>query len=115
MREITLVDARSDMILAADVVHDHQRLLLRKGVALNDQNIKVLKSWGVTRVKVTSDAVPQGGAATADPAALMESIENRLQHKFGPADGDEIRGEIQRVATQIIIARYHDQDAINPE
>ncbi len=115
MREITVVDARSDMVLAADVVHDHQRLLLRKGVALNDQNIKILKSWGVTRIKVHTDPNLEDGAATPDPALLMESIETRMRHKFGPIDGDEIRNEIRRVATRIIIARHHDQDVIDAQ
>ena len=108
MREITLVDARSDMILASDVLHDHQKLLLRKGVALNDKNIKILKSWGITRITVNSDP-------PADPVALIEAIEDRLNHKFGETDGNEIHKEIQRVATQIIIARYHAQEAIDAQ
>ena len=115
MQEITVVDAQPDMVLAADVVHDHQRLLLRKGVALNDQNIKILNSWGVTRIKVNRDPHPDDGAAADDPALLIASIENRMRHKFGPTDGDEIRNEIRRVATRIIIARHHDQDVIDAE
>ncbi len=115
MREITLVDARSDMILASDVLHDHQKLLLRKGVALNDKNIKILKSWGITRITVNSDPHPEDGATPADPVALIEAIEDRLNHKFGETDGNEIQKEIQRVATQIIIARYHAQEAIDAQ
>ena len=115
MQEITLVDARSDMILAADVLHDHQTLLLRKGVALNDKNIKILKSWGITRIKVNSDPHPEDGSRPADPIALIEAIEKRMHHKFGETDGNEIRKEIQRVATQIIIARYHAQEAIDAQ
>lgn len=115
MQEITLVDARSDMILAADVMHDHQTLLLRKGVALNDKNIKILKSWGITRIKVNSDPHPEDSATPADPGALIAAIENRMNHKFGETDGNEIRNEIKQVATQIIIARYHAQEAIDAE
>ena len=115
MQEITVVDARSDMILAADVVHDQQRLLLRRGVTLNDKNIKILKSWGITRINVIADLNPEDGSAADDPAAFIESIENRMKLKFGEPDGDEIRNEIRRVATQIIIARHHDQDAIDAE
>ena len=115
MQEITLVDARSDMILAADVIHDHQTLLLRKGVALNDKNIKILKSWGITRIKVNSDPHPLDGETTADPIADIEAIENRMNHKFGETDGNEIRNEIKRVATQIIIARYHALEAIDAD
>jgi hypothetical protein len=111
MQEITVVDARSDMILAADVMHDHQTLLLRKGVALNDKNIKILKSWGITRIKVNSDPHPEDGATTADPVAHIEAIEKRMRHRFGETDENEIKNEIQRVATQIIIARYHAQEA----
>ena len=115
MQEITVVDARSDMILAADVIHDHQTLLLRKGVALNDKNIKILKSWGITRIKVNSDPHPEDGAAPADPIAFIEAIEDRMNHRFGETDGNEIKNEIQRVATQIIIARYHAQEAIDAQ
>ena len=41
MRRLSLVEAQPDMILASDIVNDQQMLLLKKGAALNDKNIKM--------------------------------------------------------------------------
>ena len=47
MRPILLKDACAGMSLAADAVNGQQMLLLKKGTALTEKSLQMLKSWGV--------------------------------------------------------------------
>ncbi|MBL0715583.1 MAG: hypothetical protein JJV98_17990 [Desulfosarcina sp.] len=115
MQRMALVDAQPGMILAVDVLNAQQMLLLKKGVALTDKNIKMLKSWGAPFINVESAPMSQPAAAAPDRPGILEAIETRMGEKFGPAGENEVMTEIRRVATAILIDRADLQDAINAD
>ncbi len=113
MRRLSLVEAQPDMILASDIVNDQQMLLLKKGAALNDKNIKMLKSWGVAVVEIESESDSASDTVPSDGGMDGDDIAKRIEERFGPLGDDEVMREIRRVATDIIVNRFHQQDAVN--
>ncbi len=113
MRRLPLVDAQPDMILASDIVNDQQMLLLKKGASLNDKNIKMLKSWGVAVVEIESESDLAPDTVSNDGSMNSDDIAKRIEERFGPLGDDEVMREIRRVATDIILNRFHQQDAVN--
>lgn len=113
MQQIPLVDARPDMILAFDVLNGQQMLLLKKGACLNAKNIKMLKSWGISVIKIESGPVLKMDDAVSDRTAILDAIEARMKIKFGKTADNEVMHEIRRVAANIIIGRLDHQDAVD--
>ncbi len=115
MRRLPIVDAQPEMILARDIVNDQQMLLLRKGAALNDKNIKMLKSWGVAVVEIESASESESNLISADDSMDRDDIAKRIEERFGPLGEDEVMREILRVTTDIIVNRFHQRDAVNAD
>ncbi len=115
MQQIPLVDAKPDMILAGDLFNDQQMLLLKKGVALNPKNIKMLKSWGIAFIEIESELDAPAKRAGSDGSAHRAAIEERMTKKFSQLEENDVMREIRRVATDIIIHRFHRQDAADAD
>ena len=111
MQQIPLIDAKPDMVLAADVVNEQQMLLLTKGVALNTKNIRMLKSWGIAAIVIESEALPQTNPAAIDRPKIAGDIETRLIQKFGASADGKVMTAIRRAAVAILIERSIQQEA----
>jgi hypothetical protein len=110
MQRIPLVDAKPDMALASDLFNDQQMLLLKKGVVLNTKNIKMLKSWGVALIEIESELDLPVERPESDRIVQRSAVEARMKKKFCQWDQSEVMHEIRRVATEIIMHRFHRQD-----
>jgi hypothetical protein len=110
MQRIPLVDAKPDMALASDLFNDQQMLLLKKGVVLNTKNIKMLKSWGVALIEIESELDLPVERPESDRIVQRLAVEARMKKKFCQWDQSEVMHEIRRVATEIIMHRFHRQD-----
>ncbi len=97
------------MTLASDLVNDQQMLLLKKRVRLNAKNIKMLKSWGIAFIEIESESVPETAMEASDRNMNLATLEDRMAKKFGQWDENDVMLEIRRVATDIIIGRFHRQ------
>ncbi len=115
MQRIPLMDAQPEMILAVDLVNDQQMLLLKKGASLNAKNIKMLKSWGVAFIEIESDPTTDPQATVAAQAVNRAAVEERMAEKFGPFAADDVMSEIRRLATEIIMGRFHHQDTADAD
>ena len=103
MRRIQLKEARIDMILASDAVNAQQMLLLKKGVCLTAENLRMLKSWGVEHLYVEFP----GDDAEEDvraPATIID-LEQEILSRFTMPAESLILSEICRVAAKIIHER----------
>jgi hypothetical protein len=105
MQRISLHDAQPGMTLMEDVTNAQQMLLLKKGAILTADNIKILKSWGVSRLKVEAPVAPDEDPALNSAASPFASIAEVTALKFAEVDDDPIMVEIRRVAVEIIAAR----------
>src|SRR3546814_18559343 len=85
------------MVLAADAEHVSGRVLLRKGVCLTDDHLRIFRQWGVTAVDIEGVAARPGVEAELeqrDPerlARLRECVQLRFRHAdlFGRASSRE--------------------------
>ena len=100
MRCIHMKEAQVDMILAADVHHAQQMVLLKKGTCLTAQNLRMLKSWGIDRFYVELPANDDAGSAQT--LENLIDLEQQILSRFtGPVENPIIL-EICRVAAEII-------------
>lgn len=110
MRQIPLVDAKPDMVLAADVVNGQQMLLLKKGASLTAKNIKILKSWGISTIDIHAASGSQADDTPSDRTIMFEAIEAQLLKKFSQTAPNDVMQEIHRVASAMIMERLMQQD-----
>ena len=109
MQRILLHDALPGMILAEDVMNAQQMLLLKKGALLTAENIKILKSWGVSIIHVAvAPSADENPSRRAD-ATPLESMEKATALKFAGVEDDPIMAEIRRVSVEIIAGRLANQ------
>lgn len=81
-------DLRSGMVLAADAAHVTGRVLLRKGVCLSDEHLRIFRQWGVISVDIEGVDAPsesEDRMAHLDPERLAR-VREGLQRRFCRAD-----------------------------
>jgi hypothetical protein len=66
------------MELAADVNNADQLLLLGKGTVLNQPHLRMLKTWGIERVAIVGEAIPDEASpfeAELPPEILRQAVD----------------------------------------
>lgn len=105
MRTLSLSKLKPGMILAEPAHNFQGVLLLDSGAELSEKNIKVLKSWGVTRVCVEGKSEEKrGGDANAQNEA-RQAIEKKLNERFSDVPKNAVMMEIMRVAGKLMEKR----------
>lgn len=105
MRPILLKDACAGMSLAADAVNGQQMLLLKKGTALTEKSLQMLKSWGVETVCIAKSETED--SEVAGPADNSAAIQEELLSQFADTVENPIMAVICRVAADIVTERTH--------
>jgi biotin carboxylase len=105
MRRILLKEACAGMSLAADAVNAQQMLLLKKGTALTEKSLQMLKSWGVETVCIAQSETED--IETVSPADNSAAIQEELLSQFADTVENPIMAEICRVAAEIVHERTH--------
>ena len=100
MRCIPLREAQVDMVLAADIVNSQEMLLLKRGVSLSAQNLRMLKSWGIEHLSV--ELPGDDGAEDAQAQATIIDLENEILSRFIASSQNPVVREIGRVAAKIV-------------
>ena len=79
MAIVHIEDAAAGMVLASDLKGSGGRMLLPKGVELQENHLKTLRAWGVVEIDIVGadsegeDAAETGGAEVVDPRQLEQS------------------------------------------
>ncbi|MCB2169930.1 MAG: hypothetical protein KQI78_19895 [Deltaproteobacteria bacterium] len=105
MRRILLKEACAGMSLATDAVNAQQMLLLKKGTALTEKSLQMLKSWGVETVCIAQAETED--SETPGPADNSAAVQEELQSQFADTIENPIMAEICRVAAEIVHERTH--------
>ena len=83
--------------------YNHQELLLLEaGAKLNDKNIRLFKSWGVSSVWVKGDSPDAGPRNQAAKAESASEIEADLNQKFADVIDDPIMVSIKQAAGRVL-------------
>ncbi len=113
MIALSLSKLKPGMVLAEPAHNFQGVLLLDAGAKLSENNIRILKSWGVTRVCVEGKGKEK---KKGDVEALNEArsaIEKELEEKFSDIPDNPVMMEIMRVAGNVLEKRFlmkEDQD-----
>ena len=105
MRRILLKEACAGMSLATDAVNAQQMLLLKKGTALTEKSLQMLKSWGVETVCIAQSETED--SETPGPADNSAAVQEELLSQFADTVENPIMAEICRVAAEIVHERTH--------
>jgi len=90
------------MVLAEPTYNFQGVLLLDAGLTLTEKNIKILKSWGVTKVRVEGEGKrKRSGDAEFENEARL-AIKKGLEEKFSDIEKDPVIMEIMRVAENVL-------------
>jgi hypothetical protein len=107
MNAVSISELKPGMALAKSVYDFHDVLLLKAGVALTEQNIRLLKSWGISKVWVGGDVASQPVKRDPQREKLIQAtIDRYLQDKFAEVLEDPIMVDIMNAAGQLITDRY---------
>ena len=99
MGVLNIDDLKGGMVLADDLLNKHGNILIKKGNTLSEQNIMLLKAWGITEVDVEGvdqKQVDQEETQTLS-AEIIDSIEKELKMFFPYIGGDVVMEEIYRI------------------
>lgn len=83
MTKILLDNVEIDMELNSDVVDRQGRVLLKKGVILNEKHLRVFNTWGVLEVDIKGDVEPEEAKKHYPPELVEEAaqyVANQFQH-----------------------------------
>ena len=98
MGNLTLDKTKPGDVLAAPVRNHQGLMLLKAGTRISADNLRMLKSWGVTQVSVEGggkgEIAPEGETARAQVTA----DENRIREKFSQAGENPVMERIMEVA-----------------
>ena len=87
MSTISVEQAASGMVLAADVLDRRGRLLIPAGRALAQKHVDALRMWGVERIDVVGDA-PKRAANPEIPPAVLSQAREEVELLFRNAGGE---------------------------
>ena len=92
-----LRELKPGMVLAENVKNMQGILLLTKGISLNNKNIWMLKSWGVTEVFLEGEADKEENFDQLQEDQ-KKAIEKELKKRFSETLGNEVMVELMRVS-----------------
>jgi len=105
MISLSLGRLKPGMVLAEPVHNFQGMLLLDAGATLTGKHIRILKSWGVTKISVegANKRKKSGDSESGSEARL--AVEKKLKKKFSEVMNDPVMMEIMRVAANVLEAR----------
>ena len=95
-------------LLIEDIFNFQGLLLLKKGMRLTEKNLRMLKSWGVSEVRVAGadeKAVPDGPQDPDNDG--RKDIEAKVKEKFIGDTDNPVMGEIMSAAVELLAKRRH--------
>lgn len=84
MAILRLDELQPGMVLAADAVHLNGRTLLRAGVTLTEQHMRVFRMWGLSEADIEGidpDQLHSAKLASADPD-LADKLRTSINERF---------------------------------
>ena len=107
MLYINVKDLNPGMTLTRSVSNRQGLLLLKGDVELSEQNIRVLKSWGIDAVSIKGE--DEGGQSKKEKnkskPVFTPLVESRLREKFAGTLEHPAMVEIMRVAVRLLEKR----------
>ena len=107
MLSINVKNLKSGMTLTRSVFNRQGLLLLKGDVELSEQNIRVLKSWGIDAVSIKGE--DEGGQSKEEKnksnSVFTSLVESQLREKFAGTLEHPAMVEIMRVAVRILEKR----------
>jgi len=103
-------DLEPGMILAKPVYNHQELLLLETGVKIKEKNIRMFKSWGVSKVWVRGESPDDADGHREFEDQAREAMEMKLKEKFADVLDDPIMLEIMRAASRVLSKHIRVQD-----
>jgi len=104
MGVLSLSELQPGMVLEQPLLNDKGVMLLPGGTQLTEKHLALFKQWGVRRAAIegVGRETPAGDAAAQLNPELLAAIDEALEAKFTPDDG-EIMTEVRRIVRKMAI------------
>jgi len=99
MGVLSVNDLKDGMVLASEVKNKHGNILLKKGDALKEKQITLLKSWGITGADIEGvdrEEVEKREMEELSPE-IIASVERELKDLFSEFGDNSLMEELYRV------------------
>jgi hypothetical protein len=100
MKHVGIEELKPGMILEQPVKNHQGVLLLEAGARITKKNIRIFKSWGVTKVTVKGQVARETDSAGQPEARINASAEMQLKEKFTDVLDDPVMVEIFNAASR---------------
>ena len=98
---VNIAEVKSGMVLAADAINPRGALLLRAGQSLNEKNIRMLKSWGVSNVLVVMDEEEEEPKEEDTAIPDDQTIEEEVRKRFAKSGDNPVMAQIMDIAIEL--------------
>ncbi len=114
MRVLAINELKPGMVLGKEARDRNGRLLLGEGLELDENHIRILKSWGVTQAHVA------GGEEESDtpeiPPEIRQAAVGRIKKRFSHADwSDALVQNLMKAGVQRLCERMLEDPELIPE
>jgi len=102
MITVDLEEYKPGKILAESVYSRQDVLLLKEGTELTERKVRILKSWGISKVSVEGERVEDINPDKRKESGVVETIKKELKEKFSGVLEDPVMEEIMNAACKVI-------------
>ncbi|MCP4628793.1 MAG: hypothetical protein GY850_35595 [bacterium] len=115
MINVSLDNLKPGMILAQPVRNHQGVLLLDTGAKVSKKNIRIFKSWGISRISIKGSLTKAGSPTVDTEIRLKESIEKELREKFCDVLDDPVMVEIFNAAGKQLMRGVRNNESENEQ
>ena len=101
---------KTGMVLADDVIDVNGRLLLAKGEKIQTQHIRILKTWGITEVRIAGEQLDKDKPAAAAEPEQLNKVEAIAEVVFSQTDRDH--PVVNRLYELCVLYRCHHNGSV---
>ena len=113
MINVSLDNLKPGMILAQPVRNHQGVLILEGGAEVSKKNIRIFKSWGISRVSIKGSLTEVEGLAGDTDIRVKETIEKELKAKFCDVLDDPVMVEIFNAAGRQLMRDSQNHESKN--
>jgi hypothetical protein len=115
MINVNLDNLKPGMILAQPVRNHQGVLLLDTGAKVSKKNIRIFKSWGISRVATKGSPTKTGSPIGDTEVRVKASIEKELRDKFCDVLDDPVMVEIFNAAGKQLMRDVRNNESENEQ
>ena len=115
MQDIRVSEVSPGMIVSKDICDRSGRLLIASGTVLNNSQIRILKTWGITNIVIAGEQAPENLMPNPVSEQHLEAARKLVEEQFRFNFHDQpVVAELERIVTLRLANEMATQNASRP-